>query len=230
MEAIILAGGFGTRLRQVVSDLPKPMASVAGHPFLEILLASLAAKGFQRIILSVGYMADKIIDHFGNHFLGMSLIYEIESSPLGTGGAIRRAMTRCTSDHVFVFNGDTYLDLEVTDVETYWKIQNNPIIVAIQVQNTTRYGRLKVTDGYISGFMEKGISGVGFINAGCYIFPTNILDEFPINQPFSLETDFLIKEVNKQHFNAFITHGKFIDIGTPEDYYFAQTELANICR
>jgi D-glycero-alpha-D-manno-heptose 1-phosphate guanylyltransferase len=228
MEAIILAGGFGTRLRQVVSDLPKPMAPVAGHPFLEILLTSLAAKGFHRVILSVGYMADKIVAHFGDQFLGMSLIYEIESSPLGTGGAIRRAMTKCMSDHVFVFNGDTYLDLEVVDVETHWQTQQLPIIVAIQVPDTTRYGCLKITDGRVSGFTEKGISGIGFINAGCYVLPTQILYEFPTNQPFSLEKDFLVLEVDKQRFNVFVTHGKFIDIGIPDDYYLAQTELANI--
>ena len=78
MEVIILAGGFGTRLKSVVPDLPKPMANVAGKPFLEILLNSLIKKGAKRIILSVGYMANKIIDYFGNDFAGIEIIYEIE--------------------------------------------------------------------------------------------------------------------------------------------------------
>ncbi len=113
MEAIVLAGGFGTRLRQVVPDLPKPMAPIAGRPFLEILLLSLYQKGFSRVVLSLGFMAEKIIAHFGDRYVGMDLVYAVEHHPLGTGGAIRVALAQCASDHVFVFNGDTYLDLEV---------------------------------------------------------------------------------------------------------------------
>ena len=119
MEAIVLAGGFGTRLKSVVFDLPKPMAPVAGKPFLERLLKSLAQKGFTRIVLALGYMAEKVIEHFGSRFEGMELVYEIESTPLGTGGAVRLALTQCLTDHVFVFNGDTYLDLEVSHVEAH---------------------------------------------------------------------------------------------------------------
>jgi D-glycero-alpha-D-manno-heptose 1-phosphate guanylyltransferase len=95
MEAIVLAGGFGTRLRQVVPDLPKPMAPVAGRPFLEILLSTLAKKGFTRVVLSLGFMSEKIIAHFGDRYLGMELVHEVELQPLGTGGAIRAALARC---------------------------------------------------------------------------------------------------------------------------------------
>ena len=94
MEAIVLAGGVGTRLRQVVPDLPKPMAPVAGRPFLEILLYFLARKGFTRVVLSLGFMADKVVAHFGDQFAGMELVYEIEHTPLGTGGAVRLGLTR----------------------------------------------------------------------------------------------------------------------------------------
>jgi D-glycero-alpha-D-manno-heptose 1-phosphate guanylyltransferase len=85
-EAVVLAGGFGTRLRAVVPDLPKPMAPIGGKPFLELLLHSLSQKGFQRVVLSVGFMAEKISSHFGNHFDNMELDYVIEDQPLGTGG------------------------------------------------------------------------------------------------------------------------------------------------
>ena len=101
MEGLVLAGGFGTRLREVVPDLPKPMAPIAGRPFLEILLSTLARKGFTRVVLSLGFMAEKIIAHFGESDAGMHLVYEVESRPLGTGGAIRAALTRCESDHIF---------------------------------------------------------------------------------------------------------------------------------
>jgi D-glycero-alpha-D-manno-heptose 1-phosphate guanylyltransferase len=230
MEAIILAGGFGTRLREVMADLPKPMAPVAGRPFLEILLASLARKGFRRVVLSLGYMADKVVAHFGSHFAGIELVYEIELAPLGTGGALRQAMSRCNADHVFVFNGDTYLDLEAQDVDIHWQKHRAPIIVACEVPDTARYGRLATGRGCVLGFAEKGVTGPGLINAGCYVLPTDILDEFPSGEPFSLEADFLANAVGKQRFDLFVTNGRFIDIGVPEDYVRAQTELAGMCH
>jgi D-glycero-alpha-D-manno-heptose 1-phosphate guanylyltransferase len=228
MEAIVLAGGFGTRLREVVPDLPKPMAPVAGRPFLEILLTTLASKGFCRVILSLGFMADKVIAHFGEQFAGMELVYEVEDAPLGTGGAVRQALTRCREDHVFVFNGDTYLDLEVGDVEAHWQMHQVPIIVAREVPDTARYGRLDTAQERVIGFLEKGMAGPGLINAGCYVLPVAILNGFALGQTFSLESDFLAKTVGVQRTDLFVTNGHFIDIGVPEDYARAQSELAGI--
>lgn len=228
MEAIVLAGGFGTRLREVVPDLPKPMAPVSGRPFLEILLAELAHKGFSRVVLSLGYMADKVISHFGERFAGLELLYEVEDAPLGTGGAVRQALTRCSTDHVFVFNGDTYLDLEVAGVEAHWKMHRVPIIVARDVPDTARYGRLITERERVIGFSEKGMAGPGLINAGCYVLPVSILNQFVPGQAFSLETDFLAKVVGVQRTDVFVSSGHFIDIGVPEDYCRAQVELAGI--
>lgn len=230
MEAIVLAGGFGTRLREVVPDLPKPMAPVAGRPFLEILLLALASKGFCRVILSLGYMADKVVAYFGDHFAGMELVYEVEDTPLGTGGAVRQALTRCSEDHVFVFNGDTYLDLEVADVEARWQTHHVPIIVAREVPDTARYGRLNTEEERVIGFIEKGMAGAGLINAGCYVLPVAILNEFALGQAFSLEADFLAKTVGVRRIDLFVTRGHFIDIGVPEDYARAQSELVEFCR
>lgn len=229
MEAIVLAGGFGTRLREVVPDLPKPMAPVAGRPFLEILLTSLAGKGFTRVVLSLGYLSEKVVEHFGDRFAGMELVYEIEKSPLGTGGAISAALERCNADHVFVFNGDTYLDVEAGKVEAHWQAHRVPIIVAREVPDTTRYGRLATAEGRLLGIFEKGLSGPGLINAGCYVLPKSILDGYPLGSAFSLEADFLAKEASRQRFDVFVTRGQFIDIGIPEDYARAQTELAGVC-
>jgi D,D-heptose 1,7-bisphosphate phosphatase len=229
MEAIILAGGLGTRLREIVSDLPKPMAPVAGRPFLEILLTSLSCKGFERVVLSLGYMADKVVAHFGSAFAGIELVYEIEHRPLGTGGALCRAMERCNTDHVFVFNGDTYLDLEAAVVEAHWQRDHVPIIVGRKVPDTFRYGRLETDRGRVLGFVNKGVTGPGLINAGCYVLPTTILSDYLHGEPFSLESDFLTKAVGKQEFNLFKTNGHFIDIGVPKDYARAQTELAGVC-
>jgi D-glycero-alpha-D-manno-heptose 1-phosphate guanylyltransferase len=226
MEAIVLAGGFGTRLQQVVADVPKPMAPIAGRPFLEILLGSLARKGFARVVLSLGFMAEKISDHFGARFAGMDIAYVVEDTPLGTGGATRLAATACTQDHVFVFNGDTYLDLEVGRVEQRWQAKRHPIVVGRQVPDTLRYGRLVVDGDRISSFAEKGIAGSGLINAGCYVLATDSLARFPLGQPFSLETDYLVPEVARATVEVFVTDGMFIDIGIPEDYARAQTPLA----
>lgn len=223
MEAIVLAGGLGTRLRKMVPDLPKPMAPVGGRPFLEILLGRLAGKGFKRIVLSVGYLADKVINHFGENFLGMELVYEVEDEPLGTGGAIRRALTRCFNDHIFVFNGDTYLDLEVDEVEALWLRSGQPVVVAREVPDTQRFGRLEIHEGRIRRFIEKGASGSGLINAGCYVIPRDLLNAFPVGKIFSLENDFLKTVVAHRHISVFITRGLFIDIGVPDDYVRAQT-------
>jgi len=230
MEAIVLAGGFGTRLRQVVPNLPKPMAPVAGRPFLEILLSFLAGKGVCSVVLSLGYMADKVMGYFGGSFLGMELLYEIENTPLGTGGALRQALTRCGADHVFVFNGDTFLNLEVADVEAHWQKHLAPIIVAREVADTARYGRLNCANERVLGFSEKGFTGPGLINAGCYVLPTDILGHFALGQPFSLEADYLPQAVKARRFDVFVTHGQFIDIGVPDDYARAQTELARVCH
>lgn len=230
MEAIVLAGGFGTRLRQVVTEVPKPMAPVAGRPFLEILLNALASKGFQRVILSIGFMAEKISGHFGLRYAGMELIYVVEDQPLGTGGGVRLAMEQMVADHVFVFNGDTFLDLDADRVEKQWQARRRPVIVGCEVPDTARYGRLIVDGRLAKGFAEKGVVGGGLINAGCYILERGQLNSFPVAKAFSLEADFLAQAVARGDFDVFTTTGRFIDIGVPADYALAQTLLASTCN
>jgi len=229
MEAIVLAGGFGTRLRAVVPDLPKPMAPVAGKPFLELVLAGMASQGFARVVLSLGYKADAISAYFGERFQGMELVYEVEDSPRGTGGAVRAALGRCCADHVFIFNGDTYLQLEIPEVEACWEQHREPIIVTREVDDTARYGRVQVEKDYVADFLEKGQGGPGLINAGCYVFPRDLLAGVaPQAESFSLEADFLAEAVRRGGFRSFTTRGMFIDIGIPEDYQRAQDELAHL--
>jgi D-glycero-alpha-D-manno-heptose 1-phosphate guanylyltransferase len=222
LEAIILAGGHGTRLKEVVADLPKPMAPILGKPFLAYLLANLEKKGFKKVILSVGFMSEKIIGYFGNSYADIELIYVAEKKPLGTGGALRLALNESSQDHVFVFNGDTFLDFDAQAVEDLWLNNKCPIIIGIEIEDTSRYGRLICKDNKVQGFLEKGLSGPGIINAGCYVFNRNQLDAFEVGQPFSLETDYLSGAVKRQDFLLFATKGKFIDIGIPEDYQLAQ--------
>jgi D-glycero-alpha-D-manno-heptose 1-phosphate guanylyltransferase len=225
-EAIVLAGGFGTRLRQVVSDVPKPMAPIGDRPFLEVLLNSLARKGFNRIILSVGYLAEKITNYFGNKFAGMELVYEVETIPLGTGGAITAALKHCLSDHIYIFNGDTFLDLEIQEIELLWKSNQRPIIVVRQVPDTNRYGRVELRGGLVKNFLDKGIDGPGLINAGCYVFRRDAFSHVASGAVFSIESDFLTQSIRECDYEGFVTQGLFIDIGVPEDYKRAQYELS----
>jgi D-glycero-alpha-D-manno-heptose 1-phosphate guanylyltransferase len=225
MEAIVLAGGLGTRLRPVVAEVPKVMAPVGGRPFLEIVLSQLAGQGFKRVILSLGYMAHKILAHFGHDFQGMEMVHQVEDEPLGTGGAIRYAMGQCLSDHVYIFNGDTYLEIETGPLEDLWHRWQQPVIVAREVPDTSRYGRLRTDNRKVVGFDEKDKTGPGLINAGCYLFPVQIVEEFPQKTHFSIEHDFLSSLVLKKAVRYVVAQGKFIDIGIPGDYLQAQNKL-----
>lgn len=226
-EAIVLAGGFGTRLRTVVADVPKPMAPVAGKPFLDILLRALARKGVARVVLSVGYLGACIRDHFGTAFAGMAIDYAVESRPLGTGGAARLALQRCSGDRVLLLNGDTYLDFDADQVEAVWSAQRMPVLVACAVPDAMRYGRLRIEHGRLTGFLERGAPGPGTINGGCYLLPRTLLDGFAPEQAFSLETGFLAPAVARGEFALVVSDGAFIDIGVPEDYLRAQHMLAH---
>ena len=228
MEAIILAGGLGTRLSSLVPGLPKPMAPVGGKPFLEILLELLCSKGFKSAILSVGHMHDKIVAHFGTEFNGMSIKYEIEKTLLGTGGAIKKAMKNCTNDHVYIFNGDTFIDFNIDGVEKDWRERQSPIIIGWQVDNVSRYGALLIDGRRIIGLSEKGLTGSGIINAGCYVLPVKIALELPNLDIFSFEKDFLSQNLEVNEYYLYLAEGGFIDIGVPEDYVKAQKKL--ICR
>lgn len=227
MEAIVLAGGFGTRLRSVVPDLPKPMAPVGGKPFLELLLQYYASQRFERILLSVHFMAEVIEAYFGDRYLGMELVYVRDAVPLGTGGAVRKAMAESREDFVFVFNGDTLIDIDTQRMLGLWSVERAPVLVGRMVDDVSRYGALTVEDGKVVAFREKQFSGRGLINAGCYLLPTNLLNEFAVGHAFSFESDFLKPRITEISCSFFQAHGRFIDIGIPEDYVKAQSLVIN---
>ena len=226
MDALILAGGFGTRLAAVVPDLPKPMAPVCGRPFLELLLGALRSKGLRRAVLSLGYRAELVVRHFGPRFGDLELLYEIEDQPLGTGGAMRRGLTRCQGPAALVVNGDTLLDLDLQALWARWADLQKPLLVACEVPDTTRYGRLDIQHGRLTGFTEKGQPGPGWINSGHYVLPVGWLQDPALPAAFSFESDFLVPRLPTLDVALFHCHGPFIDIGVPEDYERAQTELA----
>lgn len=225
MEAIILAGGLGTRLREIIPDLPKPMAPINGKPFLEYLIRNLKNQGFTRVILAVGYMAKKIEDYFGSSYDGLEIAYSRELEPLGTGGAIRLAIECCKEDHVYVFNGDTYLDLEVMQVEELWNKFNCSIIVTKFMSDASRYGLIAHNGNNIVGFKEKTPYSRGLINAGCYILKRNDFSSMRLLENFSIEKDYFESRVSSLQILMFETKGYFIDIGVPSSYADAAKDL-----
>jgi len=226
LQAIILAGGLGTRLRSVVADVPKPMAPVAGRPFLAYVLDALDAGGFETAILAVGYRSESIRAYFGERHLGLRLRYSTEDEPLGTGGAIRLALEQASAPEVFVVNGDTYLLLDYRAMRAAHRRSGASLTVAVQrVADVARYGALDVEDGRIRGFFEKGRAGRGLINAGVYLLSRPLLDRYSLPPAFSFETDVLMPHVREIAPLAFEASGTFIDIGVPEDYARAQALL-----
>ncbi len=235
-EAIVLAGGFGTRLSHVVSDLPKPMAPVAGRPFLEYLLNELICQGFRHVVLSTGHLHEKIEEHFGSQYRSLQLSYAYEAVPLGTGGGIMNALRHCQEENVAVLNGDTMFRIDFSLLEVYHRKHNALLTLALrQVDDTARYGRVQTdTDGRIKAFIEKSASqGLGLINGGIYLLSNNLfsacgfedIGEYP--PKFSFEKDLMESHV-QQPFYALAFDGYFIDIGIPDDYYRAQEEFQQI--
>lgn len=222
-EAVILAGGLGTRLRSVIRDLPKPLAPVCGRPFLFILLERLATQGVSNVVLSVGYRHELVREAVGGRFAGMSVDYAVEDAPLGTGGAIRLALQKCSQDPVLVMNGDTFVDLHLGKMLEFHRSRMAKLTVAaVHVENTERYGSLILRENEIIGFAEKGRPGSGYINAGVYLMDRDLLADPMLPDKFSFETDILEKRLELLHPLAHKVSGAFVDIGVPADYIKAQ--------
>jgi len=221
--AIILAGGFGTRLKHVVSDVPKPMAPINGVPFLQILLDTLRTKGIKRVLLATGYKHEIITTHFGAVYKGMDLIYSVENEPLGTGGAIANAfeLLEPSDNNTLVLNGDSYFDLDIKSMEKRHIKTNSDISIALKkMTNFNRYGVVEIEEtGRISKFKEKQHTKIGLINTGCYLVKyscKNLLAQ--IKKPFSFEEKILENSNLSIILAGFEQQGYFIDIGIPEDY------------
>jgi D-glycero-alpha-D-manno-heptose 1-phosphate guanylyltransferase len=227
--AVILAGGFGTRLHPVVRDLPKPMAPVAGKPFLEHLLRYLCAYGMTNVIFSTGHLHEKVESHFKHRFRDLNLSYSVEESPLGTGGALRKALDQCEDETLLVMNGDSFFDVAVNALDELHRRHHSDFSLALRrVDNASRYGLVE-TDGLhrVVRFSEKKSGAeAGNVNGGLYIITkSTYLAHTPHKGPFSLEKDFFEKKVHDLLIHGFAFGGQFIDIGMPEDYDRAQNEF-----
>lgn len=227
MEAILLCGGLGTRLRSVVSDRPKPMADIAGKPFLHYLVKMLSESGVKHLIFALGYMGEQIEAYFqsGEEY-GLSISYSYEDSPLGTGGAIRNALSKVSGENVLVLNADTYFH---TDYESLLReqIKNKAAmtIASRKIEDISRYGAiLKDESGRILRWNEKMSSDQaeapcpGEINGGIYVMQKSLIEKIPEGKQ-SLENDCIPAWLEDGlYLQAIPSDGYFMDIGIPEDY------------
>lgn len=231
-EAIVLAGGLGTRLRPVVSDLPKPMAPVAGRPFLAWLLDYLELQGIRRVVLSVGYLSEAITQFFGERYGAIEITYSIEDEPLGTGGGIAGSLSLVKSAFVFVLNGDTFLKLDYRAMARLASEAGEDFVLAVALRETDdarRYGRVVLKGGRITGFEALGAEQPGpcpsMINAGVYLMNSSIFRRFEVPRRFSFEKEFLETKTAQLRPLAFPCDVPFIDIGIPEALEHAQVLL-----
>ena len=224
MEAVILAGGLGTRLRSVVSEVPKCMAPVDGKPFLQYMLEWLSRFDVSHVVLSVGYLREVIFAFIDSREWPFEISYAVEEEPLGTGGGIRLALTKCREDRVIVLNGDTFFNVDLKAL-TFAA----PVTLALKpMRNFDRYGAVDLAGGLVTGFHEKTACTEGLINGGVYALVRSRLDLAFYPGRFSFEKDLLEPLAAARLVAGQVQEGYFIDIGIPEDYTRAQRELPEI--
>jgi len=226
-QAIILAGGLGTRLRSVVSDVPKCMAPVAGKPFLHYVIAHLQNNGIQSFIFSVGYKSESIINFIKNDCSGISYQFSVEEKPLGTGGAVKFSLEKTTERNILLCNGDTLFKANINELNNFHLLHNSDCTLCLKPMiNFDRYGVVELdNDDLIVSFKEKQFYKKGLINGGVYALNAETFINKNLPEKFSFEKDYLEKFVKEEKMFGLIQDAYFIDIGIPEDYERAQKEL-----
>lgn len=216
-DAIILVGGLGTRLKTVITDLPKPLAPVLGKPFLNYLLEHLdKLNQINRVILATAYQSQKIRALYADHHYHFKIDFSEEDHPLGTGGAVRLALEKTNSPRVLILNGDSFIDFD------YNHFEHEETLLLKRVEDRSRFGSIELDNqNKIVALREKGLSGEGLISAGVYLLKKESLMEWPLQQVISMEMDILPKLIKKGLYGK-ICDRPFIDIGTPESYQDAQ--------
>lgn len=227
MDAVILAGGLGTRLRSVVSDTPKCLAQVNDLPFLAYKILQLRQAGIRRVILCVGYMADQIEQYFYDHpIAGVEITYAYEKDLLGTAGALKNAEPYIQSESFIMLNGDCYLDISYTTfIAHHIETMSNATLALVKMEDPSRYGLVTFNREYeITAFLEKQNiapathpDAAFYINAGTYCFHRSILDRIPEGVACSIERE-IFPQLIGNDFYAFPMDAYFIDIGTPESF------------
>ena len=223
MKAVILAGGKGTRLKTVVPHLPKPMASVGGRPFLEYIFEKLILDKVDTVVLSVGYKREVIKSKYNSGFKNLKVSFSEETTPLLTGGAIKKATEAISDDIVIVLNGDSYTEFDLKKFySNHLQKKADVSILAVKMTDASRYGLLQLGSDYrVANFCEKQPNSSGYINAGIYLFNPEQLRKCK-ETVFSFE-EWLKSNIHSLKIYAYPNSEKFIDIGVPEDYELAQS-------
>lgn len=225
-DAIVLAGGLGTRLRSVITDRPKPLAPVAGRPFLDHVLSHIEQVGVRRVVLSIGHLGDQIEDRYGRRFQAVDIVYSRESEPLGTGGALKQALGHCSTPYALALNGDTLLRCDPRAFVARTVASGRRLgILTREVDDAARYGRCELKAGTVVAFGEKAGAGPGLINAGTYCLHRDVFADHIGPARFSFERDFIEPHLDRLQPHGETVTGYFIDIGVPEDLERAQAEL-----
>jgi D-glycero-alpha-D-manno-heptose 1-phosphate guanylyltransferase len=229
-EVIILAGGLGTRLKEVVNDRPKTLAPIDNTPFLHYILRYLEKQGIKKIILATGYKHELIFQEIGDRFNSLIVDYSVEEYPLGTGGALKKAVSRVTGgDHVFILNGDSFFNINLSEMNQLHQLHDAELTIALKPKlNISRYGTIQINGNRVIGVHEKRSLDEGLINGGIYLMRKSLFVGKPLDNTFSFERDFMEKYFNECKFYGFISNEYFIDIGIPEDYELAQQELPKL--
>jgi dTDP-glucose pyrophosphorylase/ADP-ribose pyrophosphatase YjhB (NUDIX family) len=226
LTAVILAGGAGSRLRAAVADRPKPLAWVAGRPFVCHLLEILEKMGVRRTILATGHLAEQFPTRLGDTFGAMRLDYVVEVTPLGTGGALRQACDSVTTPYVLALNGDSYCEFDPAALLAAQPAGAEVFTMVVQrLPGSTRFGAVLYNDGgRITGFVEKaeGPEPRAGINAGVYLAPTKFFQSVEPGKKISLEQEYFPHWARAGKMQAFPVAGRFIDIGLPASFAEAQ--------
>ena len=227
MEAIILAGGLGTRLRSAVPDLPKCMAPINGVPFISYLIDNLINEGVTKFIFSLGYKSEAFISLIEEKLPMKNFTVVIEDEPLGTGGAIKLACKKAKEENVIALNGDSLFKVNLKELMQFHLEKKSRCTLALKpMQDFERYGSVEIDAVQkIISFKEKQFITKGCINGGVYAIEVASFLQKSLEDKFSMEQDYLEKYSGEGNFYGFIQEGYFIDIGIPEDFVRAQIEL-----
>lgn len=227
--AIVLAGGLGTRLASVSNGTPKVLMPINGKPFIEYVFDNLIEQGVTRAVVTASYRWELLHQTYGTQYKNLELLWSIEITPLGTGGAIKQAFDLHDIEEAVVVNADTIFKVDLSALEQLHRTNQAQITIAMRgVENVERYGEVTAVDNQLTAFNEKSRTGPGLINGGVYLIDSRFWKAHSFETAFSFERDCLQKYVGRDRFYGLVQDSYFIDIGIPEDLERAQNELKTL--
>ncbi len=225
-EAIILAGGLGTRLQSVVHEVPKCLAPIHNKPFLFYQIDYLLKQGITHFILAVGYKKEQVFEFMNQYFPCVKVSFSIEEELLGTGGAIYQALDYTLASDCLILNGDSYFPIDIAHFyQKHFSYHALCTIALKPMEQFSRYGNVLIENQVVQQFMEKTYCSTGFINGGVYYINTEKFKKIKFSKKFSFETEFLNVFCHQKKIYGEIYNHYFIDIGIPEDYHAFQEKV-----